>query len=327
MQLKIRIKVPATTANLGSGYDILGMAINLYNEFEITFDEKLSDDKLEIIYQDHAEQSSSADIETVLPESKESLFYKAYEKLFIERNLNAPKIHMRALVGVPVSRGLGSSSTAILAGFISAREILKVKFDDELSITQIFNEAVLFEGHPDNIAPALYGGLRLSVPGGEITNVVELPFNAPLRIGGIIPKYALKTSEARAVLKTTFSKEIIAFQAARTSLLTHLLAKSKWNQGDYDLLPIAIEDKIHQDARSKLVVGMKETFKHWRQIGCLGAFLSGAGPTLLGFWPQDSDIKNYTKSKVLNKALIDLEIESVEVFPEIDRKGLSIEKL
>ena len=321
--MRLKIRVPATTANLGPGYDILGMAINLYNEFEISFNEDLSDDNLEIIYLDHVKQSSSVDVETVLPTSKENLFYKAYEKFFIERNLNPPKIHMRAVIGVPVSRGLGSSSTAILAGFIAAREILRIKFNDKLSMTQFFNEAVLLEGHPDNIAPALYGGLRLSVPSGEITKVVELPFNAPLRIGGVIPKYALKTSEARAVLETTFSKEIIAFQAARTSLLTHLLAKSEWKQSDYDLLPIAIEDRIHQDARSKLVVGMKETFKYWKQLDCLAAFLSGAGPTLLGFWPRDSDLEKYK----LSKALTDLQIESLEVLPEIDRKGFSIEPL
>lgn len=258
----IRIKVPATSANLGPGFDTLGLALNLYNEFE--FQE--IEEGLEI---------KGFDEKYV---NKDNLVYKSMMATFDKIGYKPKGISIKAHINIPISRGLGSSAACILGGIMGANEIA----GRILSKDEIFNLAVEIEGHPDNISPALFGGLTVSImeDGRPIYNNFKV--HEGLKFLALVPDFTLSTKEARAVLPTSIDYRDGINNLSRVALLLSALGN-----GRFDLLKYGLKDKLHQPYRGKLIKNFEEILKKSEELGALGSFLSGAGPTIMCIIEED----------------------------------------
>lgn len=323
--MKFKVSIPATSANIGPGFDLWGVALNLRNEFICQIGEQVTEDSIEVICDPLVTQTSPNHDQSSLEDPRTNLLFTSYHKLMEIAQREAPAIHIRAKIAIPLARGLGSSSTAILGGVIIANEILRKVYQSARSLDELFAEAVKMEGHPDNIAPALYGGFILSIYDEKEERYlpISLPWRAPVIMAGVIPHIALSTEEARQVIEPSHELATTAFQSSRTALLVHLLSKTKWAGQDRRLVEFALQDKIHQPARTALVPGMKEAFADWKNQGSLGCFLSGAGTTLLGLWDKETDPRLLHLSAPFSRE----KIAVTEIFPKIDHTGLIIEHI
>ncbi|NLY85750.1 MAG: homoserine kinase [Tissierellia bacterium] len=262
----IKVKVPATSANLGPGFDVLGLAIDRYNIF--TFVESA--------------------------ESKEeNLIYKSYRRVF--EYLGKPLIPVKIQVNdnIPIARGLGSSAACIVGGIMGANEILGKPLDKE----DILKLATEIEGHPDNVAPAIYGGLVVSVMEGDKIHIAKLPIKNKLNFIALVPNFELSTSKAREVLPKRIDFKDGIYNVSRVSILLTALAT-----GDSGLIKLGLQDKFHQPYRGKLIEGFDEIISAVNQKGALGCYLSGAGPTIMCIGPGEDnrlikDIQEYVKDE------------------------------
>lgn len=328
--MKFLISVPATTANVGPGFDIWGIALDLRNEytFEIlnqssgTTEEKLMN--VEYRVSDLVAATSDEDPLKKLSSDSNNLIASSYSELFKKAGKKPVPANVQVRVNIPLERGLGSSSTAILAGLVMANEVLRHLYQSAYTIHELFRIAADIEGHPDNIAPALYGGWVLCLPDRDTNRIipVQLPVNAPVKLAGIIPNTSLSTKKARErIPEKVFMRDVI-FQLSRAALLPRLLSKDSWDAQDKLAFDLAIQDVLHQDYREPFVPGMSETFEFWREQGAAGSFLSGAGTTLLSFWQKDKNLEDLD----LGKAMREKGINSTNIYPSIDKVGLTIEK-
>lgn len=285
----ISIRVPATSANLGPGFDSLGIALNLYNKF--TFEE--IPDGLEII--------GSLDYEN----DKNNLVYTSMVKTFNYIGYKAKGVRINIESNIPVSRGLGSSGTCILAGIMGANEIA----GSPLSIEDILNLATEIEGHPDNIAPGLFGGLTTSLMEGENIYCNKIDIAKGLKFVAIIPDFKLSTKEAREVLPDKISYKSAVENVSRVSLLISALSNGKFH-----LLKPALKDNLHQPYRGKLIVGFEQILDKIYEYKALGAYLSGAGPTIMAITTEEDnslkkEMENYLESINYNWKVLELEID------------------
>jgi homoserine kinase len=323
--MKFKVSVPATTANIGPGYDIWGASLNLRNEFVVQPDQKSKEHHLEINSGQMLVKTSTADPSEDLRNPKENLFIKSYERVFSESGLEIIYINASFFLDIPLSRGLGSSSTAIIAGLMAANEVIRKTHGHLYSIRELFQFAVEIEGHPDNVAPALFGGWVLNIKDektGKYTPV-NLQVKAPVHLAGVIPHISLSTEEARKVVPQSNSLSVTTFQSTRTALMTHLMTKAEWSEEDEYLFRLSIDDRVHQPMRSGLIPGMMKSFSLWQNQGALGCYLSGAGSTLLSFWNKDQDFKDVD----FRSALLNNGIESTVFYPEFDNLGTTIEHM
>lgn len=244
----ISVKVPATTANIGPGFDLLGMAIDRYNTF--TFE-----------ISDHQ----------VMEESH--LVYRAYKSVF--KKLSRDLIHVSINVegDIPVARGLGSSAACIVAGIMGANRLL----GDPMSRGEVLDLATELEGHPDNVAPAIFGGLVLSIMTGNQLIVQRLPVSEHLRFITLIPDFELSTALARRVLPQKVDFADAVYNAGRLALLLASIGT-----GETSKLGEALKDRLHQPYRSPLIDGYERAIQTFEEAGAIGAYLSGAGPTIIG---------------------------------------------
>ncbi len=261
MHSSYTVQVPATSANLGPGFDCLGVALALHNTFHFSGAEELRITAAKGL-------SSAAD----------NLAYQSFRHLFELLGQPIPPIHLEITAKVPLSRGLGSSATAIVGGLLGANAWLA----NPLTVQELLDIATNLEGHPDNVAPALLGGCCLSVMAGDNVLSVEVPWPEQVLCMVVIPDFTLSTAAARAVLPQTFSRAEAIFNSSRVGLLTLALTlgKPQW-------LGQALEDCWHQPYRTQLVPGMTEVFAQAQAAGAYGVVLSGAGPTLLALCPPD----------------------------------------
>lgn len=285
----IRIRVPATTANIGPGFDSLGMALNLYNEF--IFEETA--EGLEII--------GALDYE----EDEDNLVYRSMVKTFATIGYKPKGMKITIETNIPVSRGLGSSSTCILGGILGANEMA----GSPLSKDQVFTLATEIEGHPDNIAPALFGGFISSLMQDDHIYYNRIQMAQGLKFVAMIPDFTLSTKKARQVLPQSVSHKIAVENISRVSLLISALVN-----GRFDLLKPALKDSMHQPYRGKLVKGFDEVLDQSYEFGALGAYLSGAGPTIMAMiGEEDSGFKEKMKSSLdsmeYNWQVMDLELD------------------
>ena len=284
----IRVQVPATTANLGPGFDCLGMALELYNIVEMV----PSSHGLSI---EIAGEGASD-----LPRDEKNLVYQAAQWLFRQAGYSPPGLKLRLFNQIPVARGLGSSTSAIVGGVIAANLLSGAK----LSVKEIINLASSIEGRPDNAAPAVLGGIVVSVQtDGEVRHIKIQP---PQNLKGVvaIPDYSLTTKTLREILPAQVSFQDAVFNVGRVALLVAAL-----QQGDLALLGTAMEDRIHQSFRSSLIPGLKKVFAAAKLAGARGVTLSGAGPAVIAFADSNFDLiarvmgdtfrQNGIKSKVL----------------------------
>jgi homoserine kinase len=261
----VRVRVPATAANLGPGFDVLGLALTLYNEFTV----HETSTRLHITV-------SGAD---GLPDDESNLFYRAFAALCREagRPVPALRIHMR--LAIPSGRGLGSSATAVAGGLQAANALLGI----DLSPEELLPLAVRLEHghHPDNVAPALLGGLVANTCTGDTIHSVRLPFPDDLQAVVFIPDFEMDTVRGRKLMPAHYSQTDVVFNTSRVALFLAALTSRR-----YDLLGAAMEDRLHQPYRTQLVPALPALIAAARDAGAYGACLSGGGSTVLALTPR-----------------------------------------
>ena len=258
----VTVIVPATTANLGVGFDCVGAALSMYNEFRFAIVEGKTDLTITVTG-DEADKVSR---------DRSNLVYQSFLQVYEKINRTPPGIKIDIKLGVPFARGLGSSATAIVGGLIGANELA----GNPLTEVEIRDLAIAIEGHPDNVVPAYLGNCRLSI--GELGNwqICEIPWHSGVIPVVAIPDFELSTEEARKVLPTTISRSDAIFNISRMGLLLRGLAT---NNGEW--LATALEDKLHQPYRKQLITGYDEVKAAAIAAGAWGMVISGAGATLL----------------------------------------------
>ncbi len=253
----IRIRVPATSANLGAGFDCLGLAVNLYNYMDMA-----ESDSIEIASTDG----------TWVPTTKENMIYSSAEHLYRLCGKTLPGLRILQENNVPMTRGLGSSSACIIGGLVGANTLLGSPF----SKAELVNIASGLEGHPDNTTPALLGGIVTSVLEGDKVYWVKQEVQNTLRLVAIIPDFKVSTEMARRVLP-----QEIAHQDARYNLARAALFSASLLQGKYENLKIAVGDRLHQPYRMPLIKHADEVFRFAYELGAYAVYISGAGPTMM----------------------------------------------
>ncbi|MEA5574038.1 homoserine kinase [Calothrix sp. UHCC 0171] len=258
----ITVTVPATTANLGAGFDCIGAAFTLYNQFKFTL---LSDGETEITV-------TGKEAERVNTNIQDNLLYEAFVKLYSHLGKNPPPVKMEIALAVPLARGLGSSATAIVGGLVGANALA----GEPLSQVEVMDLAIEMEGHPDNVVPALIGGCRLAATGAAGWEICDIPWHESIVPVVAIPDFELSTVEARRVLPKEISRADAIFNISHLGLLLRGLETGKQNW-----LQAALQDKLHQPYRKSLIQGYDDVSSAAIFAGALGMVISGAGPTLL----------------------------------------------
>ena len=272
MEVKsVKVRVPGTSANCGPGFDCLGVACTIYNELELTL---LEEERLDIeITGDGAEN---------IPVDERNIVWRSIQKL-LERAGKAQEYKgaiIRMDNGVPLSRGLGSSATAIVGGLKAANECLGNSFTN-CDLVQMATE---IEGRPDNVAPAIFGGFTISIVRNGKPECFSLMPKLPVKLVVTVPDFFLPTKAARAVLPAEVPMKDAVFNIGRAAMLTAALCK-----GNKSFLRSVFDDALHQPYRAKLIPGMYDVFKAARAAGALGASMSGAGPCLIAFTVENAD--------------------------------------
>ena len=255
------VRSPASSANLGPGFDSLGLSVPLYTVLRVWPQERS-----EVV-------PMGAELEGT-PADESNYVYRAMLLTAQRAGKSLPPARIEIETEVPLARGLGSSAAALVAGIVAANVLLGHPLDD----SAVLDVAAREEGHPDNVAPALYGGIVVATLDKLGTHHVRLEPPAHLGVTVLIPDFELSTSKARAVLPTEYSRADAVHALSHSALLAAALAT-----GRLDLLQHAMQDYIHQIWRAPLVPGLSDILESAHQHGALGAALSGAGPTVLCF--------------------------------------------
>jgi homoserine kinase len=258
------VTVPATTANLGPGFDCLGTALTLYNRFTFTVLPDGVEDKLAIRVRGEGAPRVGRD--------ENNLLYRAFKKVYERLERVPPPVKIEIDLGVPLSRGLGSSATAIVGGLVGANRCA----GDPLSPPILRDLAIALEGHPDNVVPCLLGHCQLATRRGTDWIVCQVPWHENLVPVVAIPDFELSTEEARAVLPKAIDHRDAIFNISRMGFLLRGLAT-----GNENWLRVALDDKLHQPYRYPLIRGHDAVRAAARSAGAFGSVISGAGPTLL----------------------------------------------
>lgn len=253
----IKIQVPATSANLGPGFDSLGLALRMHNT----------------IWMEEADEVDIAAVDgTEIPTDAQNLIYKTARFLYELCGRKLPGLRIRQENRIPMTRGLGSSSACIVGGLLGANALM----GSPLSREDLVNLAAVQEGHPDNSTPALLGGLVTAVLDGNRVYCVKVPISGRLKFAAFIPDFELKTEVARAALPAQVSHQDAAFNLSRAALMTACLFS-----GSLENLRVAVQDKLHQPYRMQFIPGAPEIFELCRRLGAYASYISGAGPTLM----------------------------------------------
>lgn len=264
---KVQVRVPASTANLGPGFDALGMALGLYNEIEV----ELAGTGLALTVEGEGAEKLQA-------LGERNLVARSVISTLRQLGVHSDGVRVRMVNRIPLSRGLGSSSAAAMGGVAAAVAIAGVVLSPE----EMLDLALPFEGHPDNITPALLGALTVSTVVEGKVRCVKLPVPEGLLAIAVIPEFHLPTAKARKVLPHTVPRADAVFNVGRVALFLGAM-----QAGRLDLLREASQDRLHQPYRAPLVPGMEEVLVEGQRAGALACFLSGAGPTLLALTTGD----------------------------------------
>ncbi len=253
------VRVPASTSNLGPGFDCFGLALALYNELTL---ELYPDEGPDLVRIEGEGQDS-------LARDSGNLMVRA-ARLVVPQS--AGRLVFKAVNCIPLGRGLGSSAAAALAGLYAGNAVLK---PSARRTKRLFEYACRLEGHPDNAAAAVHGGLTACVSDGADTVVQKLRLHKNTAVVVCVPDYELATKKARAALPKKVPLKDAVANVSRSVLLTSALAEGNWAR-----LALATEDRLHQPYRAPLVRGLEEALTAARKVGSCGAFLSGAGPSV-----------------------------------------------
>ncbi|MEJ8751833.1 threonine synthase [Lagierella sp. ICN-221743] len=283
-----RISVPATSANLGPGFDALGLAVDLANTCEFKITEK---------------------VETFEKNVKENLIYSSYKHAFDFYNEEAIPIEIDLCTNIPLSRGLGSSAACIVMGIMAAFSVMKRDFDKK----DILKIATKIEGHPDNVSPAIYGGANVSILKDDVF-MEKFEISNKFKFLAIIPDFELSTRDARQALPKEYSKEDAVFNISRVSMLILSLMS-----GNEENLKVSLEDKIHEPYRYKLIPEIEKIEKIIKESNAIGHYLSGAGSTIMLILNSDdetteSEIRKNLKCLSNSYTVMPLEIDKTGAF-------------
>ena len=269
----IRVRVPASSANMGAGFDSLGVALNLYSNLEI----EETEGGLQII---------SSTMGGTVHNDKKNLVYRAMERVFDEVNYVPKGIRIKQESKIPMTRGLGSSSSCIIGGMLAAN----VMSGRRLSYPVILNLAADMEGHPDNVGPALYGGLCISasIDGRTVVKSTKLCYD--LKFAVMIPDFYVATKKSREALPQT-----VRLKDAADNISSALMFYNSVISGDFENLRYGVNDKIHQPYRKRYIEGYDEIFDKTYELGSCATYLSGSGPTIISILNGES---NGFKSKM-----------------------------
>lgn len=260
-----KLRVPASSANLGPGFDALGLALDLYLECRFRPASVLSI------------RAAGCDASSI-PTNETNLIWQTALSVAEHARLALPPVELEILNHIPLGKGLGSSAAALTAGVVIANQVLDLGWSRE----RILDEAARLEGHPDNVAACVLGGIAVSAiddNGHALAIRLELPEACGLAV--IVPDFVLPTSESRRVLPEVYPRDEIVYNLQRTGLLVAALAT-----GSVGALRTALCDRLHQPFRAPLIPGFAE-ISSLRVPGLFGCVLSGAGPSVLVFFERD----------------------------------------
>ena len=266
----IKVSSPATIANLGPGFDCIGGTIDIWNEFEFTLEPQESK-KPELAIEINGEGQNN------LPLDKSNLTYKAFSILFKMLQIKIPKINIKINNNINLERGLGSSSSAISAGLLAANFFINNNHNKCFSKTELLNISKKLEDHYDNLAACFNGGIQLCIPSKSEVIISNIEYDTNIKLIIVIPKNKTNTKESRTNLPKTISVKNFVHNMSRLSLLTNNLKSPDTNN-----LKTAFNDVFHQDIRLKNYPKLKKLLDKIPEIGGLGSFLCGSGPTIAG---------------------------------------------
>lgn len=301
---EIIVRVPATTANLGSGFDVLGLALSLENELHFIPEEG-----------DFADVVMTAEGEglATLAIASENIIFRAMEETAAVIGKPLPAGRMHAVNRIPFARGLGSSSAAIVSGIVLANALLGAP----LSENEMLQIAAKVEGHPDNVAPALLGGFVVSMMEDGVCTSAKIPVADDWKAVVAIPDYELMTEEARAVLPTNYSRADAVHNVSAVSfLLTAFFTKNP------AYLARGLSDCIHVPYRIGLIPGGEDVMENAKQAGAFGATISGSGSTMIAF---ADEAHAEAVGAAMQKAFAEKGMQSRVLVLDFNTSGASVE--
>ncbi len=285
----IRVRAPATTANLGPGFDTLGMALELYLQVEAEF----SGSGIEIVFSGVRDRS-------IMESPQENLLYKAMNFIFKQAEYRPAGLYIEIDNDIPIGKGLGSSAAAIVAGMFTANRLI----GDRFLLGELLRWAVKMEGHADNIVPSITGGLAVAmIYEGEVYYQQVRPGNQ-LGVVVAVPDFILPTEQSRSVLPQN-----VALQATVSNLQRACFLMASIQNGDFSNLDKAMDDMVYQPWRKSFIPGFDQVLQSALEAGALGAALSGAGPSILAFTAigQEQDIGR-AMEKAFNEAGVKVQV-------------------
>lgn len=292
---KVKVRVPGTSANMGPGFDSLGVALSIYNYIEA----EETGSGLEInILDDKAKE--------YLPSDEKNMVYKSMKYLFEKASYSPKGIKLTIDSHVPITRGLGSSSACIVGGLVCANELSGKKF----STRQIMEMATKLEGHSDNVCAATVGGFTISAFQKDEIFYHSHKIGDDLKFLALIPDFTVVTQKARNTLPGYYPKRDVSFNIAHASLLVASLMS-----GNYENLLCAMDDRVHEPYRKVFIDGYSKIYNKLKSYGALGTYISGSGPTLIS--AVEADDAEYFME--------DMSIYMEKSFPAWELKLLSVD--
>jgi homoserine kinase len=288
-----RIKVPATSANIGPGFDAMGLALELYLQIDV---QPLDNGIQKIVWSDPSITPLPDDKNLILTALKTTLRRLGHEQQGFELIIHDCQI--------PFSRGLGSSASAIVAGIVAANELCAKKMNTK----DIIDWATELEGHPDNVVPAILGGMSISIQSAEKVYSTQIPVPEKLAFAVLVPDFELSTKLAREALPESYSKSDCIHNLSRAAFLV-----ASFNNNSTEGLREALNDRIHQPYRIGLIQDGATVLDKTRELGAIGEFISGAGPTLIALYDKSNSEFKHLLSEELSKlstnwTLLDLDV-------------------
>ena len=297
---KVTARIPASTTNLGPGFDVLGLALQLYSKVT-----------LEAIDTDTEVVVSGVDADKI-PSTPEHIGFQAVELVFERSGTKRPKgFKLQIENGIPAIRGLGGSGTAILGGLLTANVLCGSPFSD----VDLLNFATELEGHPDNVAASLYGGIVVSAQENAQVHTVRLECPPVLSVVLAIPDFPLSTEQARGVLPTSVSFSDAIYNTSRSTLLIASIAT-----GQFEMLRVAMKDRLHQPYRAALIPGFDDVVHAATTAGALSVALSGAGPTVAAYCLERTEQVAEQMQSAFSKHQITSDIKILK--PDVDGASL-----
>ena len=302
---KATARIPASTTNLGPGFDVLGLALRLYSKITL----ETTETETQVIV-------NGVDADKI-PSTPEHIAFQAVELVFDRSGSKRPKgFKLEIENGIPAIRGLGGSGTAILGGLLTANALCSTPFSDG----ELLNFATELEGHPDNVAASLYGGLVVSAQ--EKTEVYTIRLECPPTLSVVlaIPDFPLSTEQARDVLPTSVAFADAIYNTSRSTLLIASIVT-----GQFEILRVAMKDRLHQPYRTSLIPGFNDVANAATTAGALSVALSGAGPTVAAYCLEYTELVAEQMQSAFKKHQIASDIKILK--PDADGASIHIENI